>query len=816
MQGLIRDLKFTLRQVRRNLGFAIATVLTLGLGIGANTAIFTMIDGLLLRPLPYAHGERLVHVRYGVPALGADTIRFSVPEVFDLRSQNHSFEGLSEFHSMSFTLLGRGEPERIETGVVSANAFEVLGVKPLLGRSFVPEDEQPGAPPVVLLSHGFWHRRFGGDPGIVGQNLQLNGRSMNVIGVLPPLPAYPGAEDIYISTSACPVRSSQRTIENRSLRILTLYARLKPGVQAAQASSDLSTIASRLRRSYPESYPQNIQRVETSLVPVAEDLVGGFRPTLLIVLGTVGLVLLIACINVGNLSLSRMIDREGEIAVRAALGASRRSLIRQMLTESTVLSLAGGVLGVLLAALGLRLLVAFAGRFTPLAQRIELDGRTLLFTLVIALASGLAFGLLPAFHVARHDLATALREGEVRASAGGSRHRLRNSLLVVQVATSFGLLMLSGLTVRSAIKLQQVSLGFNPRNVLSLALDLPFSRYAGPQQELAFYRALLQRVEALPGVVSVGVASSIPLASHDLELTTPSFKVEGRGAAPGEPEQRADSRTASPDYFRTLGIPLIRGRIFTNGDESNTQPVVLINKSMARHYWPGEEPIGKRIALTVDPAKWFTIVGVVGDVRHNSISADASDAFYRSFLQRGGIHMRLFVRTAGDPAGVGRSLPQAIHDIDPQQPIAETKTLEEVRDASTAPSRLTATLLTLFAALAFGVTVTGISGTVACSVNERTPEIGIRTALGAGHGQVMGLVVRETAVLVVMGLCLGAAVALTMTRLISSVLFDVRSNDPVTFAAAAVALLLVVGITLWRSAHRAAKIDPIAALRAER
>jgi predicted permease len=835
MQTLRQDLVFALRQLRLNLGFTAATVLTLALGIGANTAIFSIVSAVLLRPLPYSGGERLVQIKHGQPGPGPETVYFSVPELADYRIQSGAQKAIAswmEYHSMSFVLLGYGDPDRVKTGVVSANAFEVLGVRPVLGRTFRSDDERPGAPPVLLLSDHYWRARIGGDPAIVGRTLRMNDKPITVVGVLPPLPPFPGADDVYMPTSACPFRSSEHMLHNRSMRMISLFARLPPGGTLKAAQTAVTGLVGRLRREYPEAYPTEAEAT-LAVVPAQDQLLGSFRPTLFLLLGTVGLVLLIACANVGNLALARLLAREREMVLRSALGASRGRLMRQMLTESTLLALAGGALGLLVAALGRQLLVAFASRFTPLAAGIGIDFRVLAFTFVISLMTGVLFGLLPALQASRQDLATALKEGSGHATLGRSRHLFRNALVVLQVAISFLLLIAAGLTLQSSLALSRVDAGFADRNVLTATIALPFSRYRDPQKTIHFFGALLARVQGLPGVRSVGLGSSVPLTGTQF---TPTYQLEGRpGAAAGKPagpsagqeELRASVHVATPEYFRTLGIPLVAGRGLLASDDARGLPVAVVNRSMARRAWGGENPVGKRIVLTGDMGGGarLTVVGLVGDVKMGGLGDAAGDggnvagiggvgdAFYVPFLQAGAGTMHLFVHTGAAPLALLPAIRQAVHELDPDQPISDVRTLEQVRGDSVAPSRLTAVLLLLFGALAFVVTALGLAAVIAFSVTERTQEIGIRAALGAERWQVLALVVRHGLALVLAGLVLGICGALAASRLLKSLLFGIQPTDPATFAMAALLLVAVVGVACYLPAQRALGIDPSLALR---
>jgi predicted permease len=793
----------------RNPGFTLVTILTLGMGIGVNTAIFSLVNSVLLKPLPYRDGERQVVISYRPPA-PASPIGFSVLELGDIRTQTSTFEKVNEYHSMDFNLVGKEEPDRVQTGVVSADWFQDLGIKPLYGRSFRADDDQPGAPSVLLLSYDFWQRRFGGDPGIVGQVLRMNDRPITVIGVLPRLPQYPGPDDVFMTTASCPFRSSERTKSSRVVRMVTLYGRLKPGVTIQQAQADLETISGRLSQAYPEAY-RDARSSELAVVPLTQELTSGFRPTLIILLVIVGLVLLIACANVATMSLARMIRREQEVVVRVALGAGRRRLIRQLLTESLLLALLGGALGLAIAASSMKLLVAFANRFTVRSSEIHIDANVLLFTLGVSVVTGILFGLIPALQTSRRNLAVSLRDSG-RTTGSSVKHLARNALVVSQVALSFILLMGAGLSIRSTLKLQQVDPGFNPANVLVATLSLPFSKYQTPQANLAFYEPLMSRLRSYPGVRDVALTGSVPL---DGSPRTPSFKIEGSDLGSNQELPKAAVNIASGDFFHALGTPLLSGRTFRDGDNLDAMQVVIINQTLAKRYFPGQDPLGKRIALVTGggDGSFSTIIGVVGDVHQESLTSDPIPALYFSLHQAPTRLMRVVVRTAGNPEAMAKAIRSVVHELDPEQPVADVKTLEEVRSVSMAPIRLTATLLALFAVLAFAITVIGISGVVAFSVTERTQEIGIRSALGAGRREVLELILRQGLTLVAIGLVIGVAFSLAFTRILSSVLFGVEPNDPLTFVMVGLVLAAVVSVACLMPARRAMSIDPIIALR---
>jgi predicted permease len=807
MTGITQDLRYAVRTLKHSPGYTLVALLTLALGIGANTAIFSMIRGVLLRPLPYREGERLVFLEQPASLAGVQDARFSVSELADYRAQSRTLEGVVEYHSMPFILLGDGEPSRVQTAVVSANFFDVLGVMPHLGRAFREGEDQPGATPVLMLSYHYWMTQLGGDPEIIGRTFEMNDRIHTVIGVLPPVPQYPGENDVYMPASSCPFRSAPATIQNRSARMLTLFGRLAPGQTVQAAGTEFASIASRLRGQYPQAYPAG-QGFTVRVASLQEEMGRRARPTLLLLLGTAGFVLLIACANVANLTLARLMRREREIALRAALGADRARLIRQLFAEGGLLAVAGGLLGLGLAAAAMGLLTAFAARFTPRASEISLDGTVLVFTVVVSLLTGLAFALLPALP-AKVNLVGALRNGGA-ATSGGRTSRARSALVVVQVAVSVVLLVGAGLMLRSLIALQHVDPGFNPERVLTMTLDLNWSRYTTPDLIRNFHDRLLTRLESQPGVVSAASTLVFPLGSS--RTLGFEFEIEGRPRDPQVTLPQGDFRSVSPDYFRTLGIPLVTGRLFTTTDAAESPQVAIVNRSLAQHYWGEESPLGRRISA--DSGKtWVTVIGVVGDVRHYGLDRQPTDELYMPFAQVPIREGSLLVRTTGEPHAAASIVQEEIKAIDPDQPIANVESLEELRGESLASPRLTASLLVMFALLALLITGAGLAGVVAFSVSQRTQEIGVRMALGAERSQVLSMVLGEGMRLVFAGLVLGVAGALAATRLMSGLLFGVDATDPITFLAVSAVLALVALAACLVPARRATAVDPMVALR---
>ncbi len=811
-----QDVRYGIRILLRNPGFTLVAVLTLALGVGVNTAIFSVIYGVLLRPLPYRDGRQLAVVHQQARLANVEDMGFSVKEVFDYRDQNKTMESVVEHHSMSFILYGRQEPERVQTGVVSANFFDVLGVKPILGRTFVPDDERPGADAVLVLSYKYWQQGHGGDPDIVGKVFQMNNRPHVVIGVLPPIPQYPAESDVYMPTIQCPFRSAPAFIEDRNSRMMTVFCRLRPGVGLPQAQADLSTIANNLQAAYPESYPKSAGYT-AQVVSLQEELTRRARPTFLILLATAGLVLLIACANVGNLSLARVLQRKREVAMRMALGASRVRLIRQLLTESTLLALLGGGIGLLIAELSLPPLVEFAARFTNRTGEINIDLSVLLFTLLVSVATGLVFGLIPAFSFGKNSqrsLSDALKEEGGRSTSGG-KNRVRSLLVVTQVAVSFTILIAAGLMLRSLLKLQRVNPGFNPEKVLVMRLAPNWSKYTTNAQFSELFKRILERVRPQPGVQSASLASTYPLNPTGITRgpNNVSVQLEGRPLGEGQLAPQVDPRAVSPEYFRTIGAPLIRGRVFTDADDEKAPLVAIINESAARHRWGEEDALGKRVSF--DGGKsWVTVVGIVGDVKQYGLDREPTDEIYGPLAQNPNGSF-LLVRTLSDPMSMARLMRDVVHQVDPQTAVDQVKTLEQVRDDSVASPRLTAVLLGLFAALALIITAAGITGVMALAVTQRTREIGIRMALGATRARILAMVMRQGMTLVLLGLAVGVIGALILNRLMAALLFDTPAADPATFAAVSLLLIAVAASACLMPALRATGIDPMLSLRSE-
>ena len=807
LDHLRQDVGYGLRGLRRNPGFSAIVVLTLALGIGANTAIFSVVHGVLLRDLPYTEPGRLVMVNQSAPRAGQNILGFSVPDFMDFRERNRAFVGMSEYHSMWFILLGRPEPERVQTGVVSDNFFDLLGVKPLLGRGFLPGEDKQGAAPVLMLSYDYWKRSFGGDPNVVGQVFEMNNKPHTVVGVLPPLPAFPNADQVFMPASACPFRGANTTLTNRNGRIIAnVFARLREGVTMGQAADDTRRVASEMCSAFPQNYPKD-DGYSADLQGIASAFTGNARMPLLVLLATSGLVLLIACANVANLTLARLVRRDRELAVRVALGAGRRRIFRQLLTESLLLALVGGAAGLLLASAGLHLLVDYASRFLPRADEIAINGQVLCFTLGVSLLTGLFFGSRPPLPVG-NALVNTLKDGSRGTSTGN--HRLRSLLVVGQVAISVPLLVGAGLAARSLYNLQQIDPGIQTTRVLAAAINLNWTKYNDVPKRYAFWERSMNEAAKLAAAESVAVSGVEPLNGL-VNFPTP-FRLEHQALEPNAPSPRATALVDSEDYFKVIGQPLLRGRMFNSSDTREAPRVVILNQAIASHYWPTEDPIGKRLTFD-NGTTWATIVGIVANTRQQ-LNTEPVDEIHLPLRASGGLNSAtILVRTAAAPATLSRDLRAAIHRVDPQQPVTRIETLEQVRTGSLAPPRLIATLLGLFAVLALVITAAGVGGVLAFSVSQRTQEIGIRMALGASRSDVMWMVLRQGLTLVGLGLAVGTVAALLLTRLMSSVLFGVPPTDPLTFVAVLVILMLVAVLACLMPTRRATSINPVVALR---
>ena len=807
MTQLLQDIRYAARTLARTPGFTLLCILTIALGVGANTAVFSMVNGVLLRRLPYAGNDRLIHIQQ--PSSTAPDIGISTPEMIDLRAQVPELASISEYHSMPFQLYGRGEPQRVQTGVVSDNFFNMLGVRPLLGRTFSPGEEAVGAPAVVVLSYRSWMQQFAGDPNIVGATFTMNDHIHTVVGVLPPLPAYPNQNDIWMPAGACPFRSNPQVLAARNGRLLSAYAVLKPGATLEQVNASLGNVAKRLHAEYAQNYPP-ARNLNFAAIRLREEMTRTSKPLFLTLLGMAGFVLLIAAANFANLTLARQLRRGREVALRAALGADRGRIFRQLVTESLVVTLSGGIVGVLIAWGGLGLLRTFATRVTPRADEITLDPVVLGFAFAVSVAVGLIAALVPMRRTP--SLGTMLRDGAASVTTGRGEGRMRDALVTVQVALAFVLLIGAGLMVRSLIALQRVDGGYETTNVMTARVDLNWSRYNNGPIVREFADGLMSRISGQPGVQTVAFSSDFPLLNGQPFLQT--FRIRGRESGnPNDVGPQANVTIASEHYFKTIGVPVLRGQTFVDNDRDTLDIPTVISQRLAQTHWggPDQDPIGQQISF--NGQRWFTIVGVVGDVRQNGPSQNVADQIYLPYFVNSARDLRVLVRTAGDPTAIIPQLRAAVRELDDKQPLTSVQTLVELRGQRLSQPRVTTILLLAFAALALAITAGGLGGVVAYGVNQRFNEIGIRVALGAKPAQVLGSVMKQGLTIVGIGLAIGLVGALALSRLMERLLFSVQPNDTLTFVAVAGALLGVTVLASYLPARRALRVDPVQALR---
>jgi putative ABC transport system permease protein len=805
MNTLWQDLRYGARMLFRNPGFTVVAVLALTLGIGATTAIFSVVNSVLLKPLPYPESERLVFLSEWSPQIAGMSVAY--PNFLDWREQNDVFENIGVYRRQSYNLTGTGEPERLVGGMVSADLFAALRVNALRGRLFTNEEDQPGATPVALLSYGLWQRRFGGDPNVVDQQLTLNGRSYTVIGIMPPDYAFPSRAELWT-----PVGQSARDPgwENRGNHPgLYGMARLKPGVTVEQARAGMESVAVNLEKQYPG--PNTGNRV--TVTPALENVVRDVKPALYILLGVVGFVLLIACANVANLLLAHATTRQKEMAIRTAMGASRWRIVRQLLTESVLLSFVGGGLGLLLASWGVKLIVAISPNSIPRSREITVDNRVLVFTIAVAVLTGIFFGLVPALQASRPDLNETLKDAG-RGSTG-RRHVLRNALVVAEVALTMVPLMSAGLMIRSFYRLQQVDPGFNGDNLLTFNIALPQKKYPEDAQQISFGQQVAERLRALPGVETVGLSSGLPLGNNGWQT---SFVVDGQ--PPPEPGRTplTEAAVASPDYFAAMGITILKGRNFAEADTKDAPRVALIDEEFARRFWPDEDPIGKHIRPGGnDPRNPLVeIVGIVRRVKMEGLNQESDRVqSYYPIRQLSASNLTVVIKTSQEPMNIAAAVREQVLAVDPDQPIYNLNSMQQLRAESIAPERLNLMLFTCFAVVALTLASVGIYGVMSYAVTQRTHEIGIRMALGAQPRNVLGMVVRQGMALTVTGLALGVGGALLTTQLMAGLLFGTSATDPLTFVAIP---LLLAGVALgacFVPARRATKVDPMIALRYE-
>jgi putative ABC transport system permease protein len=808
IETLIQDLRYGARTLLKNPVFTLVAVVTLALGIGMNTAIFSVVYSVLLRPLPYSAPEKLMAVYSMRPQMNSFRNVVSAPDFVDWRAQNKVFDAMSAYTGSSYTLTGSDQPERFNGLSVSANFFQTLGVKPLLGRAFLPEEEEAGRNRVAVLSHDLWQRRFGADPNLVGKTVSLNGESYVVVGVTPDDFRFAPVE-IYTPLT---FTAEQMSDMARGMHSFLVIARLKAGVTLAQAKTDIEDISRRIERQYPITNAGKFGNV----IPYQKDIVGDIRPSLLVLLGAVGLVLLIACANVANLLLARAASRQREIAVRTALGAGRWRIVRQLLSESVVLSLVGGGLGLLLAYWGADILIRAVpsdiADFTPGWRQIGVNPQVLSFSLLISLLTGVVFGLAPALQVSKPDLTDALKDSG-KGSAGLKRQRARKVLVIAEMALALVLLIGAGLLIKSFQQLQQVTLGFNPNQVFIANVSLGGAKYRETPRQVNFYQQVLQRVEKSPGLVSAAIVNLPPFSINSDRV----FTIAGKPEPAPDAIPDANYRVISQQYFRTLEIPLVRGRVFTDQDVANAPRVVIINEALARRYFPNEDPIGKQIKLGryMEDNPLHAIVGIVGNIKHRGLDSEFDPEFYYPYAQTPAFNSAIVARTQGDPLSLTTAVRNAVLEVDKEQPLSRARTMEMAISDSVTQRRLNMILLGIFGALALALAAVGIYGVMSYTVTQRTREIGIRMALGARRRDVLKSVVGQGMSLAASGVGIGLVGAFLVTRLMETLLFGVKPTDPATFGGIALLLLGVAFFACCIPARRATKVDPVVALRFE-
>lgn len=797
----LRDLKYAARTLVRAPAFTLTALTTLALGIGANSAIFSLVNGVLLRRLPYGNANHLVVVQHPSKKYAGSDVGFSPIEVADIRAQLPMLR-MAEYHSMSFDIIGHGDPRRVQTGVVSADFFGILGVTPLLGRTFVAGEDAEGAPPVLVLSYKFWHDELNADSSIVGQTFKMNDRQHLVVGVLPPLPPYPDKNDVWMPTSSCPFRSADVEKTERAARMLGLVVQMPDTMTPQQGQHAFEAVERRMAAEYPKLY----RDVEVRVSAIHSQMTDAARPAFLVLLGIAGLVLLVACINVAHLTLARQLGRQREMAVRAALGAAKSRLVRQLLVESLLLSFTGGLLGLAVARASVAPLAAFASKVTARSDAIVLDWHVTLFTLGIAIVAGVVFAVAPAL-VDRADVISRLRDGS--ATAGTTRVRLRGALVVGEVALAFVVLVGAGLTLKSFARMMATAPGYDPQDVVTARIDLNFTKFGTPAAVRQFTHDVTDKLAAKPGVVSVGVANAFPSSSAQPQnLRT--FAIQGVASPDSASRPRAELNVVSPSYFRAVGVPLLGGRMFDATDRDSIHTVV-VSRSLARRYFPNASAVGKRISLG---GAWLTVVGVVGDVRQFGPAADSPEQIYVSTDAAAYRDLRVLVRERDAGVRAAQLIRQVVHEIDPNQPVVEVETLEHARREIIATPRQTAALLSVFAALALTIAAAGLGGVIAYSAGQRTAEFGIRMALGAERTSIFRLVVGQGVKLVVAGIAAGVALSLLLATSLSKLIYGVSASDPATYAIVAAVFGVVAMAACVLPARRATTIDPVSAFRA--
>jgi putative ABC transport system permease protein len=816
METVRYELSHGIRTLFKNPGFTSVAVLSLAIGIGANSAIFSVTNALLLRPLPYKDSDRLVILWSRSPGLNVPQDWFSPGQYLDIKTQNTVFADTAITIGASFNLTGQVSPEHIDGARISSSMFSLLGSNAMLGRVLEPEEDQPGKPPTVILCYGFWQRYFGGDRDVIGKTLTLNGTDYTIVGVMPAAfslnkEVMPAVNGIQNADLLVPLPMSETARANRGNEDFNIFGRLRPGVSIPQAQAEMDIIAERMKQQYPANYPPN-GGLTISVVPLLQQVVGDISLALRVLFGAVGFVLLIACANVANLSLSRAAVRQKELAIRAAVGASRIRLIRQLLTESLLLALAGGVVGMAIAYLTIKALRMFGPDNIPRLNDVSIDSRVLAFTMFIALLTGALFGLIPALRASRVDLNDVLKEGGRSGASGRGGHRTRKLLVIAEVALSLLLLIGAGLLIRSYHSVWNAYPGFDSHNVLSMRLSLPANKYPKPESITQFFRRVIERLNNAPEVESVATTYSLPMST--VALAWEPISIEGYAPSGAQELIISNVRIVSPEYFRTMRIPLVRGRYFDEHDTKGAMETVIVDEAMAERFWPNEDPLGKRMQRG-GSGSWRTVVGVISDAKQYSTEKEPPIAVYYPFEQFAARNMFLVIRTGRDPAGMIEAMTKQIQAIDPEMPVFDVSTMDQRLHDALARQRFAMFLLGLFAVVASILAVIGIYGVMAYSVNERTQEIGIRMALGAQPAKVLLLVIRQALALTSLGIATGWASAFALTRVMSSLLFGVGATDVLTFVITPLLLGSVALVASYIPARKAARVDPMIALRCE-
>ncbi len=812
MNTLIQDLRYAVRVLFKSKALTAVALLTLALGIGVNSAIFSVVNAIVLRPLPYARSQDLMVVWGNLHKTGLEEIEISALEFRDFQQQCQAFDQIAAYTSAGLNLTGVDQPERLRGAAISANLFPTLGVQPHVGRNIATEEDQFGNDRVVVLSHSLWQRRFGGNPGMINRTIQLDGRTVTVVGVMPADFHFPDREtEVWVPLAFTPDLFEEN---NRGSHFLNVIARLKPGVTAAQAQADLNTVTTRLSSEHTATYRSGFS---TSIRSLHEELVGNLRRAMLVLLGAVGLVLLIACANVAHLRLASATSRYREFAIRAALGARRARVMRQFLTESVLLSLIGGAAGLALAVWVVRILVLLMPKDTPRIEEIKLDYRVVLFTLGISILTGIVFGLAPAFQASKTNLNDVLKEAGRGASDTSRRLRLRNLLVISEFALSLVLLIGAGLLVKSLLRLQDVNPGFQPSGLMTMRIALPSTKYEKFNQSHAFFEQLFDRLEARPGVESIGAINLLPFGGGGGDR---SFSIEDQPTPTSHARPDEQVRFITPGYFHTMQIPLLSGRDFTRRDLPDTPPVAIVNSAFARKFWADGNAIGKRISFSTNNPKWYEIVGIAGNVKHRGLDIAESPelyipAFQPLFADGNVPALYVAVRTVNDPLVAATAMRSEVAAIDRDQPVSSLMTMDQRISDSVAPRRFNMFIIGLFAALALVLAAIGIYGIMAFTVVQRTHEIGVRMALGASTSDVLKLVLRNGFKLALIGIVVGLLAAFAATRVLSSLLYDVSATDPLIFVIDAMLLALAALLACYMPARRATKVDPLVALRYE-